>query len=120
MTTTYENYVKLRFKQAYPDAEPIAAKVATAAVITAYFPIPQSASKKRKAEMAAGEILPTVKADSDNIAKIILDSLNGLAFYDDAQVIELIVHKRYAEVPKVDVQIMEYAEYLQMCAGGKV
>ena len=34
--------------------------------------------------MFKGEMLPTKKPDVDNIIKIILDSLNGLAYKDDA------------------------------------
>jgi Holliday junction resolvase RusA-like endonuclease len=33
----------------------------------------------------------TAKADLDNIAKSVLDGLNGVAFYDDRQVAELLV-----------------------------
>ena len=35
--------------------------------------------------------------DSDNIAKIVLDSLNKIAFDDDAQVVELTVVKKWTE-----------------------
>ena len=53
------------------------------------------------------EILPMVKPDTDNIAKSILDSLNGIAYKDDKQVVELIVYKFYNDVPYVNVTIEE-------------
>lgn len=57
--------------------------------------------------MLEDEIYPTIKPDTDNIAKIILDSLNGIAYKDDKQVIRLQVEKRYAEEPSVSVWISE-------------
>lgn len=35
------------------------------------------------------------KPDVDNLAKLSLDSLNGILFKDDAQIVELIAQKRY-------------------------
>ena len=35
------------------------------------------------------------KPDADNIAKIVLDSLNKIAYEDDKQVVELTVIKRW-------------------------
>ena len=54
-----------------------------------------------------GCIYPTKKPDADNIAKIVLDALNGVAYTDDTQVINLSVQKRYGEVPEVKVEITE-------------
>ena len=55
--------------------------------------------------MERGLILPTKKPDADNIAKAILDALNGLAYYDDAQVVHLEVQKRYSNEPRAEVFI---------------
>jgi Holliday junction resolvase RusA-like endonuclease len=61
--------------------------------------------------MEKGYIKPTKKSDADNIAKIVLDSLNKIAYYDDAQVVELEVKKIYAQSePYVDVLIEEISE----------
>jgi len=75
--------------------------------ITAFCPIPKSTSKKNRAKMLAGEIKCTKKPDIDNIAKIILDALNGVAYEDDKQVISIEVNKMYGEVPKVAVSLLE-------------
>lgn len=45
----------------------------------------------------SGEEYPCKKPDLDNIAKIILDSLNGIAYKDDSQVVELNISKKYTE-----------------------
>ncbi len=76
--------------------------------INAFFPVPKSYSLK-KCEMAKnGLIYPTKKSDADNIAKIICDALNGIAYHDDKQVVELLVSKRYARhgEPHVGVTVM--------------
>ena len=57
--------------------------------------------------MLANRILPVKKPDCDNIAKIVLDALNKIAYKDDSQVIELSVKKLYSEVAKVSVHIEE-------------
>lgn len=107
-TANYENLVKVSFLQAHGKAEPYAKDVPLVAKISAFFPIPQSASKKKQAAMEAGEISPTKKPDTDNIAKIVLDALNGLAYYDDAQIVVLSLQKTYSTKPRVDVQIFEW------------
>ena len=53
------------------------------------------------------EILHTKKIDCDNLAKIILDSLNGIAYEDDKQVVRLYVEKIYGEHPRVEVELKE-------------
>ena len=57
--------------------------------------------------MQQGLILPTKKPDTDNIAKAILDALNGLAYYDDAQICQLEVYKFYSDEPRAEVYIFD-------------
>lgn len=73
--------------------------------IMAYYPIPKSWSKARKRAAVAGETVPEVKPDLDNLAKAILDALNGLAYEDDSSVTDLTIHKRYAEIGHTVVRI---------------
>ncbi|TXG96497.1 MAG: RusA family crossover junction endodeoxyribonuclease [Nevskiaceae bacterium] len=68
--------------------------------------IPQSMSKKRKAQAIAGELFPTKKPDMDNVIKAIYDGLNGVVWKDDVQVVDAFVRKRYGEVPGVHVRIV--------------
>ena len=66
---------------------------------------------KNKSEIARNEkYWATKKPDSDNIIKIILDGLNKVAFYDDAQVCKLYFEKRYAEIPRVKITIKNLKE----------
>ncbi len=103
-TVVYENYVKLTYQQA---CRGIVFDGAVRAVITAYFPIPESVSKKKRQQMLNGEIKYTKKPDNDNIAKIVLDSLNQIAYKDDSQICELVIGKMYGEMPRVEVTLTD-------------
>lgn len=72
--------------------------------INAYFKPPKSTSKKKFKELIGTPYLK--KPDCDNIAKIICDALNGLAYKDDSQINELQVQKIYAEEERVEVKIV--------------
>ena len=56
----------------------------------------------------------TKKPDSDNIIKIVLDGLNKVAYYDDAQICKIHFEKRYAEIPRVEVKIKSLEEKSNM------
>lgn len=77
------------------------------AQILAYFGIPKSYSKKKRQQCLENKLPATNKPDTDNIAKIILDSLNGYAYVDDKQVVDLAVTKLWSDVPRVEVIINE-------------
>lgn len=100
-TADYEKLVRLRFQNAGGVITDKPVKIE----IVAFFAPPKSVRKKQKQEMLANLILPTKKPDCDNIAKIVLDALNQIAYEDDSQVIELSVRKQYASEAKVSVHI---------------
>ena len=58
--------------------------------------------------MLNNTISPTKKPDIDNIAKIILDALNKLAFKDDNQITKLEIEKKYGTEEKIFVKVEEY------------
>lgn len=60
-------------------------------------PMPTSASKKKQALMESGEIKCTKhNGDIDNLAKAILDAINGVAFEDDCLITKINAEKKYA------------------------
>ena len=76
--------------------------------VFAYYGIPKSASQKKRRMMLAKVIRPTKKPDWDNVGKIVCDSLNGIAYHDDAQIVDSMVRKFYSESPRVDVVVRDY------------
>lgn len=106
-TVSYENMVRLSYAQ-FAGIKLIGA---IRAEIKAYFPIPKSVSKKKQKEMLEGKIRPiTVKCDTDNICKIILDALNTIAYDDDRQVVELEAYKLYSEQPRAEIKLLTLDE----------
>ena len=75
--------------------------------ITAIFEVPKSYSKKKAKGLLETHNNYDHKPDLDNIAKCILDSLNGVAYKDDSQVTILHVNKEYGEQSKVIVELRE-------------
>nr|DAI55833.1 MAG TPA: Endodeoxyribonuclease RusA [Caudoviricetes sp.] len=108
-TVQYENLVKLYYEQAahgemFPEDAMLDVR------IFAFYEIPKSTSKKRRADMLANKIRPTKKPDFDNIGKIICDSLNLVAYHDDSSVVDAQVRKFYSEQPRVVVSIKTIKE----------
>lgn len=101
-TKAYEDRVKICCRNVYK-GEPKTGEIK--AEIVAYYSIPKSRSKKWKELAEAGLVHPTKKPDCDNIAKIILDALNGIVYVDDSAVTELVVVKKYSDIPRVEVKI---------------
>ena len=69
------------------------------------YSMPKTASKTIKECMLDGMMLPCKRPDIDNVAKAILDGLNGLAYEDDKQVCELIIRKFYSEKEHIKIFI---------------
>lgn len=75
--------------------------------ITAVYEVPTSYLKNTREMALRGEIKPAVKPDIDNIVKSILDALNGVAYYDDSEVIGLTAEKMYGENARVVVELKQ-------------
>ncbi|PHV69549.1 hypothetical protein CS063_14990 [Sporanaerobium hydrogeniformans] len=103
-TLSYENLVKWIYQDSIggPKLEgEIEARV------VCMYPIPKSMTKKNRKLIEEGKLHPTKKPDLDNVAKIILDSLNNIAYADDSQVVKLTVEKHYSDNPRVEVTLTE-------------
>ena len=105
-TKEYEDLVKQYFIIKNRCAKPLEGRLEV--TIKAFFGIPKNTSKKQKEEMLNNNISPVKKPDIDNIAKIILDALNKLAFNDDNQITKLSIEKEYCEEEKVYIKIEQY------------
>jgi Holliday junction resolvase RusA-like endonuclease len=94
----------LPFKPARPLLGPLSVSIECACQI------PASWSKRKRAEALLQRIQPLGKPDVDNVAKLILDTLNGVFYVDDTQVTILNICKRYGDVPQTTVAIAYYVE----------
>lgn len=106
-TSTYEAMVCNAFKTNNPGACRLEGAVRVE--IIAFYAVPKSATKARKALMRSNELRPVIRPDWDNIGKLVCDALNGVAWRDDSQVVEALVEKRYGLTPMVCVKIEEVA-----------
>ena len=104
-TVNYENLIKYTFQSEFPSHKPFIGFVE--ANITCIFDIPKSYSKKKTKELLETHNNYNHKPDCDNLAKIILDSLNGIAYKDDSQVTVLHINKEYGNQAKVIVELEE-------------
>lgn len=103
-TQSYEDLIRWSFKEA--DGRYIG-KSALRIDITANFPMPQSFSKKKRHQAITGALKPTKKPDCDNIIKVVLDALNGVAYHDDNQVTGVSLNKCYADKGSLEIIILE-------------
>lgn len=108
-TKDYEERVLEEFRSSYRGFFPAFGKdVPVRICISIYQEIPKSWSKKKRLQAELGEIVPLSRnGDVDNIAKSILDALNGFAYEDDCQVTTLIVTKQYGAKPCAEVRLGE-------------
>ena len=67
--------------------------------------IPKSWSKKKR--LAGENTYCNNNSDIDNYIKAILDSLNGVYFIDDRQVVEVFAIKKYSDEPRILFKMME-------------
>jgi Holliday junction resolvase RusA-like endonuclease len=105
-TQEYERAVQWHYRMTARSHLPLTVPCAVEMVFR--FPIPASARRKTMPDkIKAGDPYP-YRGDLDNLCKAVLDALNGLAFTDDALVVEISARKEYGE-PGAEVTITEVA-----------
>jgi Holliday junction resolvase RusA-like endonuclease len=78
---------------------------AVTVTVVARMPIPASFSVRRRSLALQGRILPTGRPDVDNVAKLVLDALNGVFWRDDAQIVDLAATKVYGQAPGLQIAV---------------
>lgn len=106
-TASYENLVKMAAHEAMRGRAPSAAPIELEVCL--WLQIPASWSAKKRAAAAIGKVRATKKPDADNVLKGLKDGCNGIVWKDDAQVVTIILQKRYAESPRAEVIAREVA-----------
>ena len=122
-TINYESRVVSEYKQNYSGMA-FDYNDEIMATIIANFQIPKGHYKYHKKTnttdldkegqlMLKGIKRPIKAPDTDNIAKICLDALNGIAYPDDKQVVGLVVLKYYSEEPSVEITLEKRGNYYE-------
>lgn len=104
-TREYEKLIVSEWDIQHGKATPIENPIAVRVMF--YMPIPKATSNKARERMAAGLEVPAKKPDIDNLLKAVLDALNGKAYHDDNQIVEISAKKLYSTEPKTVVFISE-------------
>jgi Holliday junction resolvase RusA-like endonuclease len=99
-TRQAERAIRAAFKERHPGHQPWTCPVLLR--FTAVFETPTSFNQALKDAAARGQLYATKKPDKDNIEKLIVDALNGVAFVDDQQVMGGGL-KRYGSPARVDI-----------------
>lgn len=106
-TAAYEQTVRECWKQQSGQRFPEGAAIM--ACIIAWFPIPKSVSRKKAAAMWGA--YHTARPDADNVAKAVLDALNGFAYADDSAVQIACCYKMYTvDEPRLELTLRSAEE----------
>ena len=104
-TKNYERLIQNTYLSNYTYSDMLQGPIK--ANLTAYFPIPNSLSKKKKEELLHNYEKHTKKPDIDNVIKSAFDALNNLAFTDDSNIVQLTAKKLYSENPRIELDLQE-------------
>lgn len=102
-TVNYETLIQELFYIKYKNHSLILDPISM--IINAYYPIPKSASKKKRELMLSDKIRPAIRPDFDNVEKIFADALSGIAYKNDNQVVDSEFHKYYSDNPRTEIII---------------
>lgn len=61
---------------------------------------------KRPKSIPKSRIYPSVKPDIDNYVKLVMDSLNGILWADDAQIVHLTAIKQYSAEDFIQIVLL--------------
>lgn len=106
-TASYENLVKMAFSKVAPILSNELMETHVHVQIRAVFAMPKSLKKRdRDAILSGFEVPCPKKPDMDNICKVVCDSLNGMAYKDDANIVALGIEKLWGVDERLEVAIM--------------
>lgn len=101
-TRIYEEEIKIRYKEKYKN-EMLDGNIAVEVFINKK---PASYLGISKYNKLLGKYC-NIKPDTDNVVKAVLDALNGVAYADDKNVVEIYAVKKYASESSVVIRLYE-------------
>lgn len=116
-TKAYQHALGLAAMRAMAGREIITCPVEVMILLT--FEPPASWSQRKRAAACALDFAPAVKPDIDNLAKSVLDGLNGVVFQDDAQCYHLVASKEYGRIGQTGVRVIPRPDLVYMPNGSQ-
>lgn len=101
-TRIYEEEIKIRYKEKYKN-EMLDGNIAVEVFINKK---PASYLGIKKYNKLLGKYC-NIKPDTDNVVKAVLDALNGVAYADNKNVVEIYAVKKYSTESSVVVRLYE-------------
>lgn len=68
---------------------------------------PKTMNKSDRLLADLGMLYKASKPDIDNLAKLVADAMNGLIYFDDAQIVKLTCEKKYSKREGVELKVIE-------------
>lgn len=104
-TTAGEKAIRDRWLSKYGSRGPLTGPLEV--FVTAYRHMPTRFKADDIERAEKGFIAPVTRPDADNYLKLVLDALNGIAYTDDALIIGCTCEKRYSEIPRTEIRIIQ-------------
>lgn len=103
-TVSYEKLIRQECQVAMFSQKFKQLEVAVQVDLYIFCPIPQKLKITHQKDSISCYPLPICHPDGDNVAKAILDALNGVLYRDDRQVSDISIKKRYSDNPRVEIE----------------
>lgn len=102
-TLRAERHVEELSRKAMKGLKPLGGAVRLS--LNIIFETPSSWNKAQKIAAIEGKMPHVSTPDTSNVLKMIEDGMNGVVYYDDAQIAEIFVRKRYGQGERVEVMV---------------
>ena len=104
-TVNYEGLIAHEGADAMAGREPLQGPLAV--TVFAYFQLPKTVTKARRALVAAGKDFHVSRPDGDNVLKAVGDGLNGVVWRDDSQIASAQIVKVYSDTPRLVIEVRQ-------------
>ncbi len=102
-TRAYKSLIAAHGRQSFADV-PLTGPIEMR--VSAVYAVPVSWSRRKREDALNDRVRPTGRPDVDNLAKGVMDALNGIAYADDSQIVRLTASKHYGHSDSVVVMVV--------------